>query len=276
MSIAALQGWDAPMIYNYSQRAFDKPTRPAKWSTFSDPALTGMMPAAAVAFRQGHVAPAKNTYCLMLDRKQTYYQGLSPSNCATIRTLVEQSRLTIGLPDIGELDWDRKTAPAAGVKIVRETNRDFIPPGRTFVASDTGQLKRDWAAGFHTIDTPKTQAASGWIAGKTIRLSDAAFEIQTPKAALAVTSLDGKPIAESKRILITAIARVVSPDGKMPLLSEPVRGALRIRSRVSGLKLVPLAPGAAELPAVPLARDKSAYVVTLPAPRGTHWFLLRP
>ena len=37
-----------------------------------------------------------------------------PANSATIRTLVEQSRLTIGLPDTSELDWDRASTPPTG------------------------------------------------------------------------------------------------------------------------------------------------------------------
>src|SRR5262249_27932332 len=45
-SFACLQGWDAPMIYNYSQAALSAP-HPDQWSTYNDPAMTGVMPAAA-------------------------------------------------------------------------------------------------------------------------------------------------------------------------------------------------------------------------------------
>ena len=275
-SVAALQGWDAPMIYNYSQAPMaEPPTRPDTWSTYYDPALAGLMPAAAIAFRQGHVSPARETYCLKLDRKQLYEQGVDPGRSAAIRTLVERSRLVIGLPDVAELDWDAETAVAAGVREVTDPAQDFIPPGQDCVMSDTGELRRDWRKGLQTIDTPRTQAASGWLGGEAIQLKDVAFRIQTPKATAVVTSLDGAPIAGSKRLLLTVMARVVaSPGNRMPYLSEPVSGTLAIRSTVRGLRLVPLGPDGGELESVDLPLEGGAYQVVLPAARGTHWFLV--
>ncbi|MHC4177915.1 MAG: glycoside hydrolase 5 family protein [Planctomycetota bacterium] len=273
-SISALQGWDAPMIYNYSQRNFGRPSRQGTWSTFSDPALTGMMPAAAILYRQAHVAEAKNTYCLMLDRQKLYYQSSHPRNMASLRTLVERSKLTIGLPEVDELDWDAQTKPAGGVKLITDTDEDFIPAGRDSVASDTGELTRNWVIGCQAIDTDRTQAVHGWIGGRKVRLKHVRFQITTPKAAVAVSSLDSRPVAGSKRILITAIARVLaSPGGTMPLRSEPVEGTLAVRAP-EGLKLVPLAGDGTRLPALQADYIDGRYTVTLPAERGTHWYLL--
>jgi hypothetical protein len=171
---------------------------------------------------------------------------------------------------------DRFTAPlyVAGIKPTTEIDKDFIPAGRDFVRSDTGELTRDWATGCQAIDTDRTQAVHGWIGGETIHLKHVSFDIATPKAAVAVSSLDSKPIAESKRILITAIARVVaSPGGTMPLLSEPVRGTLGIRAP-EGLKLIPLAGDGTQLPPLPAHYADGRCTVKLPAERGTHWFLL--
>ncbi|MHC4496442.1 MAG: cellulase family glycosylhydrolase, partial [Planctomycetota bacterium] len=93
-SIAALQDWDAPMIYNYSQRTFGTPSRQGTWSTFSDVGITGLMPAAALLYRQGHVAAAKKSYCIMLDSEKPYMKNSHPKNMVSLRTLVEQSRVT--------------------------------------------------------------------------------------------------------------------------------------------------------------------------------------
>ena len=273
-SVSALQGWDAPMIYNYSQRNFSKPSRPTTWSTFPDPALTGMMPAAAILYRQAHVAEAENTYCLMLDRQKLYYRSSHPRNMASLRTLVEQSKLTIGLPDTGELDWDAAAKVAKGIRVITDLDRDFIPAGGDFVRSDTGQLTRNWAWGSQAIDTDQTQAVHGWIGGRSIALKHVTFQITTPKAAVAVSSLDSKPVPESNRLLITAVARVVaSPGGTMPLLSEPVRGQLSVRAP-EGLKLIPLAGDGTQLPPLAASYINGKYTVALPAGRGTHWFLL--
>ena len=276
-SIACLQGWDAPMIYNYSQRGFGKPDRPGEWSTFPDPAITAITPAAAIAFRQGHISEATETYCLNLTRDQLYYEGLFPTNSATLRSLAERSKLTIGLPDIEELDWDAASDPGEGVQVITDPHTDFIPAGETAVESDTGQLRRDWVRGVQTIDSPLTQAAQGWLGeAGTISLSSVSLEITTPKAVVAVTSLDGSPISESRQLLITTVARAVVQDGRMPFYSEPVQGALSVKSSAEGLSLVPLAADGTELASVEPRYTDGTYTIALPSGEGTHWYMLKP
>ena len=273
-SVCALQEWDAPMIYNYSQRTFGKPTRPSTWTSFPDPAITGVTPAAALLYRQAHVSPAAKRYVLKLDRETLYYQPTHPRNAATLRTLVEQSKIALALPDVKELDWDAAPPLPEGIEVVADTNKDFIPPGQPFVRSDTGELTRNWVKGYQLIDTARTQAAHGWLGGETLTLEHASFRIATPKAAVIVSSLDGEPIPRSGRLLLTAVARVVaSPGNKMPLLSEPVRGTVVVEAP-AGLSLVPLAGDGTRLPPVAAPRADGRYTLTLPPPRGTHWFLL--
>ncbi|MGB2820586.1 MAG: glycosyl hydrolase family 5, partial [Phycisphaerae bacterium] len=273
-SICALQGLDAPMIYNYSQRTFERPARPGTWSSFPDPGLHAMMPAAAVAFRRD-VRPAEKTYCIRLDRQKLYMEDNHPRNMATVRTLAEQSKVTFGLPDVKELDWDAETKPPAGAVALADTDKDFIPAGQDFVRSDTGQLTRNWVKGYQTVDAGATQAAHGWIGGETLKLADVTFAIETPKAAVAVTALDGKPVGRSGRILISAVARVVaSPGGRMPLLSEPVVGKLAIRAP-DGLVLVGLKPDGEETAPMPAEHEGGAYRVELNKQTSTHWLLLR-
>ena len=91
---------------------------------------------------------------------------------------------------------------------------------------------------------------------------------------MAVSSVDDQPIAQSRQLLITAVARVVaSPGGKMPLLSEPVRGKIAVRAPV-GLALIPLAGDGSQLKPVAAPYADGRYTITFPADRGTHWFLL--
>jgi hypothetical protein len=268
-SVSALQGWDAPMIYNYSQEDFGRPQRPSTWSSYSDLALTGMMPAAALLYRQGHVREAQRAYCVMLDRDALYFAGRDVKNTASLRTLVEQSRVSAGLPDVPELDWDRAMQVAAGVEVIKDLDRDFIAAGQDFVRSDTGELMRNWVRGYQVIDTARTQAAHGWIGGERIAMGDVELQIETPKAAVAVSSMDGA-IGQSGQILITAIARVQpSAGGRMPMLSEPVKGAIRIKAPV-GLKVHALAPdGQVNAP-----YEDGRYTLVLPAAQGTHWWML--
>ncbi|MBN2137173.1 MAG: hypothetical protein JW720_05155 [Sedimentisphaerales bacterium] len=271
-SVSALQGWDAPMIYNYSQQTFGKPSRQGTWSTFSDVGITAIMPAAALLYRRGDVSAAKEQYCIAMDRQKQYMEDSHPRNMASLRTLVERSKVTIYMADTKELDWDTAGRPGGAVRLV-EADRDFTGPGDT-VRSDTGELARDWMKGYQVIDTARTQAVQGWIGGEKLELKASSFNIATPKAAVAVSSLDGATIGRSSRVLITAVARAApSAGGRMPMLSEPVKGEIRIAGP-RGLELVPLTGDGMEMEGIELQYTGGRYIVELPAERGTHWFLL--
>jgi hypothetical protein len=283
-AVASLQGWDAPMLYGYLQAPVQEPEKPDPWSTWNDPAITALMPAAAVMFRQGHVREAQKTYRLDLSREAVFFENTNPQTSVAIRTLVEQSKLTIGLPDVPELDWDGARHKSADVIAVSDPGRDFLPAGQNFVVSDTGELKRDWSHGIETIDTAKSQGAMGWIGGRHIHLTDVDIDLRTRKATVMVTSLDGKPVASSKRLLFTAVAQVASsPDDKLPFLAEPIEGAITLRG-AGRLRMVPLSPRA-NPPALgrgdtlePIVATASGQALTFNLTRGvaTHWFLLVP
>jgi hypothetical protein len=281
-AIASLQGWDAPMIYGYAGAALTAPDHPDPRSTWNDPALTALMPAAAVLFRRGHVREAIKTYRLDLSREKLYYERTNPETSVAIRTLVEQSKFTLGLADIPELGWDDGlSARAAGAIPFEDPNKDFLAQGQTFVVSDTGELRRDWGAGVETIDAPLSQAVVGWVGGKHIQLRDVAFDTQTPKAAIAVTSLDGQPIAQSRQMLVTAVGQVAaSPDGGLPFIAQPIEATLIVKGTL-GLRLLPLSPGthpAAGAPSLPGViepiRRGNEQIFTLPRGLPTHWYLL--
>jgi len=274
-SIADLQGWDVPMIFSYLNVAVEEPTKPDTWSVSFDPAISALMPAAAIMFRQKHVQQARKTYRFEPSREDFYYKPLGPETSATLRTLVEQSRLVIGLPDIPELGWvNRGGSKDAEAIVVTAPDQDFIPPGQNQVRSDTGELERDWVAGTHTIDTPLSQAAAGWIGARNIHTRDVELRIETPKATVALTSLDERPIGSSRRILLTAVSQVVaSPGDKLPFLAQPVSGAIALRSSQPSMRLLLLSSGATrDLGALP--REGDRYLVRLPQGHATHWFLL--
>jgi hypothetical protein len=293
-SIASLQGWDAPMIYNYSQIGLDRPGpeewshRINKWSTFYDPAISGIMPAAAIAYRRRHISPARTAYCLKLAPEQLFGTLLGPENTATIRTLVEQSRLTIAMPAVPELPWLKPSEPSGDVKIVTDPNHDFIPEGESQVRSDTGELSRSWKEGIQTIDTPRTQAVSGWIGGKLLETKDATFQFKTRTAVVAVTSIDDLPIDSSRFLMITAVGQgrpspathlgKVLPDRThehLPFLSEPVIGSIAIRTKTGGLELLALSADGKVVGRATPPIENGSLTIALPALQGTHWYLLK-
>ena len=57
-AVAAFQGWDAPMLYGYSQDAL-RGGKVSAWSSHNHPGIIGLMPAAALLFRRGDVSLAR-------------------------------------------------------------------------------------------------------------------------------------------------------------------------------------------------------------------------
>ncbi len=274
-ALASLQSWDAMMLYNYTQQGLGPPINMHKWSTWSDPALTALMPAAALAYREGHIRPAEQHYCLLLDREQLFYNAVNPERSAALRSLAEQHRLSIGLPGTPELPWLQPTEPGPEVTVIRDPNQTFLERGQMEIHSDTGELYRNWEAGYHTVNTEKTQAAAGALGGRRIELDNVTVMMQTPHATVAVSSLDTKPIAASERLLITVVARTEAPDGRLPFRSEPMTGALLLRAN-PGLAAYALDGATGDRHTVGLSWDEDAggYHLNLEDSPPTHWYLL--
>jgi hypothetical protein len=284
-AVASLQGWDAPMHFTYQQQPVEPPTRAQMGSNSYDPGLMVMMPAAAVLFRERHVRQATRTFHVQLTPDDVYLHKRTPAASMAIRTLTEQSRVAVTLPDTKELPWDaspptppRKQQSEPKPVLVTDLNQDFLPPGQNFVRSDTGELTRDWGAGYHTVDTSRTQATAGWMGGRTVKLGDVEIRVRTPKAAVAVTSLDGNPIARSARLLVSAVAQVKTRSGdKLPFYAEPVRGQICLRTRANAGRLwaTPLLPSGTQGQTIPIPMAAGRHCFELP-PLGPHWFLLQP
>ncbi len=272
-SLASLQDWDAMMQYAYAQSSLNRPGRPSNWHSFNDPALLAMLPVAALLYRQKHVSQAKRTYYLSLSPDDLMEQYISPKNSAAIRTLAEQSKLRIALPAIPELPWFKPENIPQDAIIVREPTRDFIPKNQNHTCSDTQEICRNWVQGVATINTPKSQIASGWIGGRLIELDDVSFQIKTANASIAVQSLDGIDISKSTKILISMAAQSVpGKHNKLPFLSEPIEGLLHIHA-AEGLKLYTLnAVGFKKL--INVKRINGRYVVPVGAGLKTYWLML--
>jgi hypothetical protein len=124
-----------------------------------------------------------------------------------------------------------------------------------YFESDTGELHRDIANGILTIDTPKTQAALGFIGGRRIELTDVSVEAYDPHCVVAVSSLDDSPLRESNRLLVLVMGDAVntgqdvrdgsiSPTlwivystGKAPALYKPVKARIDLRVGVSARRV---------------------------------------
>lgn len=275
-AIASLQAWDAPILFGYANRAIGSPGKPSPWASYGDPALMGIMPAAAVLFRMGHVSPARYRYVLEADRREVYRGSLGAGNTQAMRTLVEQSRVALRLPDVPELPWSKSEKMPAGVRVITDLERSFLPPGpeHTSVTSDTGELRRDWAAPLFVVDTARSQVVSGVFGPAPVALSHMRLETETEQGTLALTSLDGLPLPTSTRILLTAMGRACpEPGTNGGFRAQPILGTLRLeRATAQPLTLKRLASGGGRLEK---RLTPTAGSVEIPlGTQGAPWYLL--
>lgn len=274
-AMAAFQGWDAPMLYGYSQDGLGGGARDL-WSSYTHPGVMGLMPAAALMFREGHIAPAKQTVVLRPSREQLFFQSVTPDTAAILRTTPEVHRLVASMPSAKEVPWLKSPAvkPSESRKETSQLDESPIPSNQTFALSDTGEIRRDWQIGVQSFDSPMSQGVQGWVGGRRIATRSAEFDIETRKAAVMLTSLDRLPISASKRILLSAVARVAPSD--QGYVSEPVFGEVLLKREGGSLKLIPLNADGSRQAAVTLTGSQGRFKIAIPTDKNTHWFLLEP
>jgi hypothetical protein len=143
------------------------------------------------------------------------------------------------------------------------------------IVSDSGELRRNWDKGIFTIDTTQTQAAMGWIGGANIRLANVEIASATPNAVVAVQSIDGKPIGQSRDIIISVGARSVpKAPNSLPYYSEPVEGKILIGA-ASGLNLSVRDPRTGKLRQLPSTYADGHYVLKLDPSLKSSWLSLK-
>jgi hypothetical protein len=272
---ASLQGWDGLMQYAYSQVSLADRGRPSNWHAFNDPALLATLPAAALLYRRNDVQEAHTTYVFAPTPDQLFNRLISPTNSIALRTAAEKGKLTIAMPQTSELPWLEKNQVPPDAAVMTDPNLSAIDGKATDVVSDTGELRRNWDQGLYTIDTPRTQAAMGWIGGKRIALADVEIATTTRNATVAVQSLDGKNIAEARAIMISLGARSIPEAGNQgPFHSEPVTGHLTIRAS-AGLKLYRRRGAATENQAIAIPYENGLYQIDMGRDGIDYWLVLK-
>ena len=270
------QGWDALMHFAYTQSPVDGPGQADNWKSFNDPSVQVPLAAAALMVRRGDVREASTRY-VFDPGAALFNQSLTPANSPALRTAMERGRLQIALPATPALPWLQRVAPPAGANVLRDPQQSLIAADAQESTSDTGELQRHWGKGVYRIDTPRTQAAMGWLGGESITLRDVEIRLRTPSATVAVQSLDAAPIAQSRQILISIVGRSVpQPGNRAPFHVEPVEGQVSVRAP-QGLRLVKRAGGADSADVVlPVTWRDGAYVVPLDRGLAANWLVLKP
>lgn len=263
-----LQGWDAS--WHFAQAG----TRLGDgWPDMSSyrtdtPAFIGQFPALATAIYRGDVSEP-----LLLARRLTkadIFSGKDPLGQDSTKGGYDAKTLTVGQGGTPAEYFaaGRVTVAFDGGENVAAPKLPWAP-GTKATDALSGGLHWDWENGFIRVNAGRTLGFIGSAGSRDVALDGVTATIKTPFVSLLITSLDDKPVAQSRHILITALARDkqtgarYSSDGKTleavgtaPLLLEPVVATLKFSTRPA--RVIPLDHyGVPMNQAVPVAADGS-------------------
>jgi hypothetical protein len=250
---ASLQDWDAVYGYTFghqwTERELSGDVVTGYFDLCNEVSKLAQMPTASLLFQRGDVQPARRLVKLDFDEHRLY-DSLKEKRWDVLQFFTE-GELSPFLPLVHRL----RIANFRAARTTRPAEIAFQEPTGQ-VAGDTGELL--WEAtgkgtGRLTINTPHTQAALGWIGGRTLRTADTGFRLATSFCAVSLSALDGRPLSGSKKILLVAAARCANTGmqwnaertsisnhwGGPPLLIEPVEGQIQLH-HPAGLEWVPL------------------------------------
>ncbi len=279
---ACLQDWDIFLLFSY--HLTDQ--RLSMFRSQSDPARWGTFPAAALMFHRGDVARGRNEVHVVHTREdcvaprpdtghakytnQRFLTFLSKVRTGFVQDVyrhkadvalacglsaeaaVEPGTKVIRLP---QLPWEQWLYPQFVTKAQELGLAGYTPmdPQAKRFDSDTGELSLDYGRGLMTVNTPRTQAAIGYLAEAGLQeLDDVVIDCHSEFAAIAVTSLDGQSLGDARRVLVTAVGRsentaqgfvvptaqqlqrtpaawMLPVEGRSPVIVEPIQAEVKLQ-----------------------------------------------
>jgi hypothetical protein len=226
-----LNGWEFPMQFS---------TRRLGWGFYEhwDEGMNytfdlSQYPAMALAVRRGDIKEGPVVYKRMLSKKEIFAESV---DTLKVEHPYEKKHFVIG---------------KVGTVYTDDIMPDFVDEAMVekcwdkeaeVVTSATGELVWDYGKGIAICRTPRTQGAVGFLNRiKTIDLPGADLSVDNPFAAVWFSSLDGKPIVSSEKVLITLASRAAKPVNPkkggastyLPVIVESVAGRISLKSSLA-------------------------------------------
>jgi hypothetical protein len=159
--------------------------------------------------------------------------------------------------------------------------------------SGTGEItwdNADSARAVFKINAPAAKAAIGYIGGQSIELGNVTIEMDTIPgnwATITLTSLDGKPIEESSRILLVAAGKVENKDmvwneekttvgrewGNSPTTAEGIPAILTFRN-MKDFSVHSLDPSGNTVKEITVVKSDSEFYLGIGAQNETLWYII--
>ena len=209
-SYSALQGVDGIFSFTTHSGTWDTDGT-SKWPMMR-PGWLGQFPATALQYRRGDLKPGPTVLRQVVSVDDLFaFKGSG---------FVEGPNTDFRLneaPKAGEAGRDDAFDPysycvgrvervigSAGTPESADLSK-FIDHANKVVTSATGELRWDWGNGLVTVNSPRSQAVSGYLAkAGPVRLKDVTLSCRNDYGTIHVISLDGLPLTSSRKILVQA------------------------------------------------------------------------
>ena len=280
-SYGLLQNWSAIIWYTFEPKADPnwKPYIGGPFDISQDPVKMAELAEGALVFLGGDVAPARTVKARSYTAKQVYDSMILPA-------ATQAPYFTPGFPLYLPLEHEVRISSFDGPPTQKFSDKPAPDP----IVSDTGQLA--WYTlrkknGLVTINAPRTQGLVGFVRANEKSVSNLKTDVKNRFCTIWLTSMDGKPIAQSSRMMLIAAGpeentgeRWNTADtglthwGGPPTLIDQVRGTLTLR-HLDDAHAVLLQPingaGQPEGPAIHARKTSAGWVLPLGKP-VTPWY----
>ncbi|MCS7236865.1 MAG: hypothetical protein NZ899_01180 [Thermoguttaceae bacterium] len=278
----AFQDWDGIFWYTlaHGEIVGAEPRIAGHFDLAMDPVKMCQLVAGALAFLRGDVRPAEH----VLARSYTPEQVRESIRLRSRPDLYPL--FTPGLPAALPLKHALRVRSFEG-----PPSEAFPPITENPIVSDTGEL-RWWSypgqKGLVTVDAPRWQAIVGHLQMESAETSHMKLRAENAFGAITLSALDDRPLADARRILITACGQVANRGqrwnlqrtsledwGTAPTVIEVIRGSLLLKGLGgSRVFLQPLdAQGRPLGDPEPVGKENGLWVVPL-GKSVTTWYLL--
>ncbi|MBI5724529.1 MAG: beta-galactosidase [Planctomycetes bacterium] len=247
-TVAAIQGWGA--LFHFSANSSTWTPNLGGLNTVPQHAV--LYPFASMIWRRGDVATGPVVFERRRDpeyqfgpEKEARVMSTDPAAAAgaekTEPTAVPPEIIAIGR--VQNAYVDKRTPDLYHDDLVKK-NWD---QEKKVVTSAAGDVQWRYGEGWIKIDSARTQGGFGAIAGKKIDCKDVTIQSPNVHATILVSSLDGKPIGQSKKLAVVAVGRSASnavtagaakPSFAPPCFMEPVLGSVSIKTGLSKVTAV--------------------------------------
>lgn len=211
---ASWQDWAGVYLFDYhSNGNYDRDAINGFFSIDSNPAKMATAPAAALMFRRGDVAAARQQITLTLPPGDTWF-NVANSSGPPAATPFLRLWSDAGAGDNVALHF--KTSVQFGDVAFPTVSRAALSLPKDVFTSDTRQLR--WVAAsagnpaLFTVDSPSSKAIIGY--GGTARISLGEWQVdpvENQYGVLALSAIDGQEIIDSKRLVLTALGDAQNP-----------------------------------------------------------------